>query len=650
MVEQKKTLNDILQKKEIMDYRCFNDLQIYQRLENEDDICLNLGDVSTIKLETNIMGFVFCTDYKKNNLSELILILKTEEKTKTDRLAQQYSDSFDFKITDEYKNFYRLVITCFNYAGLQELAQELLSIFLITGRPVIGYNSTFYLPLDINHSDAQGKLYAEKNWLDINKDNTQYKDFILKNSSRADDCKEHQQAYLYFNNEVRGYLYKTDKIDKADKNNEVIPIAEYTLDIAEQDNAVWQIKVEKDDIDIIAQLHKVSLLKYYNGLFLLAIEVRLPDELNHFATTTLEENESDWWWTILTTNYHKLLQLQVCHWLDFTYYNRIIYPSFHEQDIEYKFKPLSLIKKQYINNSHWEKIISRYNLTHTGQGIQLGEEKNSIVLYFLTQFFKESDIDIKARLCHLDDDRQFCNTVYTLAGQHSQNTLAKEQYRRLFSLMLYIDRSKDTSPAMLDFAYDKEFVAKQMVQSTYTRWEGLGTLSGYTNYSNIYCGFGSYHKNVIANTHISFIYGRMLSLCLFYKMTLKMHSRNIATLGDNIKNYSKIAKNILRFTNRYYFQDVTNQIQGQEIFEKQIKALKIKEEFEFIKEETLWSDEYYDKKENNKQNTKLFILTIAAGIISLITLKDLPEFIGFVEKVRDYIFHLIYTFSLADFL
>lgn len=634
-------------------YRSFYDLDIL-RLTHKEKLCfLKATGKHYLKQKKNIFAFVFEDDYAKDTLCELILILKLDEKLKLYALKKEYSNNFNVLITP-YKYLYQITISTTNNKlfSVQDIVNDLLSVFLVTGRPVIGYNSTFYTLLDINHADDQGQEYKQQFDIRKNDEASPSFDFSVKNISSASGLKEHQQVYLYFNDNVRDYIYQT-----SDTMTNVDPIEEYTLDIREEnyrirtqncllsdvthkqsakEKEIYYIKVEmssNQDEDIIAQVHKVSLLKYYNKLFLMTLEVRLPDELELFIKNNLSDNDNDWWYSILTANYSQLIKLQACHWLDFTYYTRILYPSFHQQDIECKFKPLSLIKKHQQNvqakeEYFWQTTLRRYNLINTDQGIKLGEEINTIALYFVKQFFDQSEEDIKQRLCHIDDDRQFCNTVYTLMGNNPQTMMAKEQYRRLFSLMLYVDRSNDTWDKLNQYAYTPNFVHRLMQDDCYTRWEGLGTLSGYTNYSNVHCGYTGFYKDNIADVHISFIYGRMLTLCLFYKMTLKMHSRSISRLTDNKdKNkYSKITKNILEFTNRYYFQEITSQIQGQEIFEKQTKALKIQQEFIFLKEEINWSDEYYDKENNNKENKVMFVLTFAAVIISLITLKDYADF------------------------
>jgi hypothetical protein len=80
--------------------------------------------------------------------------------------------------------------------------------------------------------------------------------------------------------------------------------------------------------------------------------------------------------------------------------------------------------------------------------------------------------------------------------------------------------------------------------------------------------------------------------------------------NKQIKNIQELRKDFIRFTNVYWFHDVTAQTQGQEIFKLQQQALELQREYEFIKEEMVRLDEYLQGDFNNDLNFFLKFFTI----------------------------------------
>lgn len=640
----KSVLSDI---NSFKNFRHFDDLDIFCCLVTDFENVRESTKIYHKQIIKNTFAFVFNNNYHTpENLESVFLIIQKDEKAKLEVL-QQFGDDFNIN-RQEYKNLFTIDISPKDKQlnEIRDIINELLGIFLVTGRPLIGFYSTFYLPLDINHSDNNGDFYSDQ-FLPIEKSRRpesydfKYLQNLAANNVYQESLKANQQAYLYFNDDIRDHLFD---LNATSSRSHIQPIEEYTLDCREENNLSWHLQVDDKDNLIAAQLHKVSLLKYYNGLYLFALEVQFSDELEDFVQQNLKSDDALWWFNLLNQDYAKLKQLQVCHWLKFNYYARNFYPFFHEQEMEDKFRPLSLIKK--VRHPHEnEQIKKRYEISKNEQGIKIGEEKNSIILYLISQFFNQSEQQISKRLCHVEDSRLFCNSAYALMGKPASSLIAKEQHKRLFSLMLYIDRAgMDTFDSLEHYAYDPDFIDQLMQQQTYKRWHGLGTTSGFTNFSNIYCGYGLFFKLPIASIHVPYIYGRMLVLSLFCKMTLKLHARNIANIEpiawwkklyqkifmiQDKKSHSLVTQELLEFTNRYYFHEVTSQQQGQEIFSHQTQALRLDQERKFIQDEINWSDEYFDKKHQEQSDLIVFVLTL---IVSIIAIKDIPDVIDNFTK------------------
>jgi hypothetical protein len=275
--------------------------------------------------------------------------------------------------------------------------------------------------------------------------------------------------------------------------------------------------------------------------------------------------------------FQRIAKRQLHHWLHLTNQARIVYPSFIEQIDEDKFTPVTLKTAQ-------EKIEFKHK-----------DNISPIVLYLLKRFFFNADEkQLRERLDYLPNDRMVVSPAYGLAGQ----SLKPADMKRLFSLALYVDRASDTYDGLDGYAYEPKFVNELLEKDSLGRWIGLGNYSGCCGYANAYLGFGWFFNNVIAPSHIPYIYGRMLTLALFYQMALRHYNRriNYATkqLSEDEKTteFQRLRKQFIRFTNSYWFREVTSQVQGIDVFNLQTQALGLEAEYSLIKDEMERADEY----------------------------------------------------------
>jgi hypothetical protein len=333
-------------------------------------------------------------------------------------------------------------------------------------------------------------------------------------------------------------------------------------------------------------------------------------------------NDQDWWHGLIYDNgdnkdnkdkedeshqQQVAQQMQIQTWLRFTKLARILYQSFPEQVFENKIAHLTL--------KHGQEI------EQFGKGYAF----SPIIEYLIGLFFNKEDFnEIKKKLNETQTDRMYVNVAYGLAGIAPEMKIAKERYERLFSLALYVDEGTDSWKKMNGYVYDYKFTQNLMKQDMITRWKGLSTYSGYTIYSNVHFGSSWFFNNVIAPQHVPYIYGHMLVVGLFYQASLRYFAKkvSIATKKLTTQNYEesqkefrKLREEFIIFTNDYWFRDITDQIQGIEIFEKQTKSLRLNEEYALIKDEMERADEYIDalRKEHTDQTTKR--ISIIAGIL-----------------------------------
>ena len=288
-------------------------------------------------------------------------------------------------------------------------------------------------------------------------------------------------------------------------------------------------------------------------------------------------------------------QLQLGGWLRFTRLARQLYPSFAEQGEEGKISPLCLYRKEkdgklsLLAKDFEQKLEPEIPL-------DAGVNWSKPAQVLLRQFFPGKERELEKNLrdkVQFDDDRMFVSVAYGLVDK--KQSLADRE--RLFSLMLYVDRLDD---AWLPggWAYSEKFVKQQMQDQVLRRWADSGLLFGYTDYSNAAASSGRFFRDIVAPRHILPIYDRMLVQALFYRESLRKYDTQICVQTSTIVDKDKLdhmqarRQEFIRFTNQYWFHNLSEQVQGKEIFRLQQQALGLKEHYDIIKDELERTDEF----------------------------------------------------------
>jgi hypothetical protein len=363
---------------------------------------------------------------------------------------------------------------------------------------------------------------------------------------------------------------------------------------------------DKTPVRIRAHVRDLSLYGYHNGLFLLAARVEMDSDLERMAQAfdsgdNEGEGDSSWWTPLFTADFTGVHALQVEHWLRFTKAARLLRPAFPEQQMEGKIEQVSLEQSQ-------NPCLAKFDYQ---------DSFSPVVLKWLELLTGHDFSNDPARLLFVRDDRMVVNVAYGLAGPApGDDPEAAEALRRLFSLALFVDRGKDGFASQDGYAYDRAFVQSQLDQRVNRRWEGVGSLYGYTNYSNVAMGLGEMFNGPIANVHIPFVYGRMLVVALFYELSLAHFARRVSIATENlveqprqslsrqIEDFSKLHQDFIRFTNDHWFREVTSQTQGEEIFRLQTQALRLDEKYTLVKDALERADEYVEVNSARRLNEK----------------------------------------------
>ncbi len=219
-----------------------------------------------------------------------------------------------------------------------------------------------------------------------------------------------------------------------------------------------------------------------------------------------------------------------------------------------------------------------------------------------------ADLTREQRLYHILQDSMFVQPAYALAGQTPPaDSAAMQEFERLFSLALYIDDERaHTFDSCGGYAYDRKYIHQLMEKHSLKRWQENGILSGYTDYSSVYMGFGSFFANILTPAHIPYIYSTLQIQALFNQLSLHHFNRLIESATKEITNdaqslvFHDLRKHFIKFTNLDWFHELTPQIQGKEIYTRQSKALNLAETYAVIKDKMQQADDYLESEKTAK--------------------------------------------------
>lgn len=320
----------------------------------------------------------------------------------------------------------------------------------------------------------------------------------------------------------------------------------------------------------------VRLFRYFNGLYLLAYTVT-PAVGQGMA---LED------------------------WLHFTRLGRQLYPSFTEQGDENKIARL-ILRKSSNDPSPIEAFKDRMPLKLPPLE-QPGADLSPILLEVLKQFFspaRQADFSLWLRdSIALYDDRMFVSVAYGLQAPPEPQALHK-----LHTLVAFTDRLADCWVGEDNYPYTREATDRYLQGKCFDLWKDAGSSYFYTDKVNAYVSGGEFFRETIAPCHIPVLYDRMLALALFYQASLRHYDQKITHTTQLLlahRNRPELIRqqreDFIRFTNQYWFQELTEQMQGKEICRLQQQGLGLQEHYGRILDEISRTDEYlHAQKEAN---------------------------------------------------
>ena len=216
---------------------------------------------------------------------------------------------------------------------------------------------------------------------------------------------------------------------------------------------------------------------------------------------------------------------------------------------------------------------------------------------------------------------------------------------RMFVQCLYMDRELaegvphygfggDEDPNFRDFWYKFLFVDKDgknstcgnrnmrmslLNESTYDRWQDLGTLYGVSRYSMV-CLITSDSDDFVFNYFCS-IYARMVELVLVQRASVLRFSDEVTNISNN-KDVGKYSDNVsslymeyIRFINQIHFHEISSQDQGIDLYQKLHLMMDIEPQAKRLEEEIGELYNYVSLQESRDTNKSMTVLTWFASIL-----------------------------------
>lgn len=540
-----------------------------------------------------------------DDLNDLIQRFSHNSQLRFRLLKGRYSAYLSVRFGDDESTNPRIHSTLVN-----RIVDDILTMGMVFSRPIRRYSCTFFLPFEFaaelkDEAGSGPSFNAERQqyW---------YDDVVSCVSTKLDHVGDVEKAnewdaYHYLDPVIREKLFAT-QAGQSGQDKSGISAAEATIvkewRCVEKDDKpaklTWTISADvwgPQDVNIVA----LKLFRFYNGIYMLAIQVEaypvgpIRDGEEH----AFHSDDHNWWHPLFVPpaepDNDPVMAAEAERWLRFTQMARSIYQGFITREYD---QPPPRFRVRGIPGCECRDgpLIRR---TLTDQDTLFTSDLEVMLSYFFKITPGRSDPSLKLHSLH--DERMFVNVSYCLAGNPLLNDAGRKGYEALFSLVTYVDaRAKNGFGHLGGYAYDPGYTKQLLSDQRYDRWQALGSMYAYTDYSNAYLGFGGEFFYNIAPRHVHYNYQYMLILALFYRASLNHYSRRIndATIRmtgngtHGFEDFQQIRSEFIRFTNVYWFQDVSSQLQGREIWELQVKGLKLQKEYNFINEEIQAADQF----------------------------------------------------------
>ncbi|EJL6671958.1 hypothetical protein NMS64_001695 [Vibrio cholerae] len=551
-------------------------------------------------------------------------------------------------ISRQFSHYFRADIsqhtTTNSHSVVDLVVDHLLAISLDGERPLVSYGSTFFLPFrlaekhqtiepkaderevdyqelitdlaneaEIHQSRSSGTVVTTQGNLKLN----------LEEGERFNLIANERDAFLYLDPVVRQRLCNLNKDDGQ-------RIVEWRAPVSMEDEIkgnpsfVWAINNPNDTTLPCTQawVRSVKLHQFYNDVYILSVNV-YERFFQGEGNTSFTSGGHDWWHDLFTDKLDKQQQIEqskIRHWLRYSEKMRQLYPSFAIRNRDANLQRYYFGHKSSFHDVEEKATPRELNFEDLTQNKYCLPPDVSNILQTLG-IENGTTLSFKPFI----DNRLFVNVSYGLTGNAQLNARSREKYDALYALAAYVDCKDQAWSSLGGYAYDPAFTKNLIESQSYKRWDAMGNRYAFSNYANVYVGYGTEFNNIIAPCHVFYNYQNMLLLALFYRESLHDFREQIAELSQHIETaspsvFEPVRQEFIRFTNLSWFQELSSQIQGKEIYQKILQGLDIKKEYEFLEKEIAVTHQHFQAVATETFTKLAFVLALLALIGSAYSL------------------------------
>lgn len=223
------------------------------------------------------------------------------------------------------------------------------------------------------------------------------------------------------------------------------------------------------------------------------------------------------------------------------------------------------------------------------------------------------------------DDRMLVNCWYG-NDELSAEVRKNEDFSKsdVWYRCVFVDNGSDTT------CQNEALKLKLLEKSTYTRWQKWGTLYGISRYSLFALTDRSRFATNVLFMHMRTIYSRMFELIIIQRASILRFSGEVTKVSCLSKGSRKLLaerisslyREYIRFVNQIYFQNVTAQDQGIEMYDMMMQQFLLSEKIKDLDDEigelhqyaTLLIDQ--KRNENGEWLNKLAACVLPATVMT----------------------------------
>ncbi|MBF0376401.1 MAG: hypothetical protein HQK72_02855 [Desulfamplus sp.] len=402
----------------------------------------------------------------------------------------------------------------------------------------------------------------------LEKAHWKYEPYEIKKAEKTQTEKNYSE-FVYFYEYARDGIYNTNKEFKPNQTTYHFNFESY--------NSKYVIKIKDKDTPYELDIESISLKLYETGIAILSFQ------MDNFKYSNKEDIKK------------------------INDYGRRTYPQFLPLDVvRKKFLPeyiditgLQLDLKE--DFSSYENENKDFNISNNQNPADLPKFIKNILGKNFTN--NKNEKENKVFVNPIIDDRMFVICWYGNNEESERLTkFCDNQYKYehddFWYSFIFIDKDDPTSQS-------KTMLPELLRNHTYNRWAGYNTIYGITRYSFMVLSKNDSYAKVIVN-HVKTMYHQLVVLTLAQRTSILNFSKritDISNIENNItKDVSQLHKDYIKFVNKLYFNEITAQDQGIELYDMMLNRMRIKENIKDLAGQIRELHDYAELEEQKKSN------------------------------------------------